>query len=208
MAEPCPAVLDRTDAPCRLMRGPGQQQNREGAEELLRHHQHPFVQGEAQGNGRRHFSFVWEGLEFSFRKHYETARTPRGPATHTAFPSDQDTGRAPGSPTKPSRVLTGTLECQGKLTQNPRVGLHFTSTRPPAALTAQRTLGLPRGSSGATATCGHARKQASLLGSLQNRGCGALKEKKWEYRRTVSYTNHKSTMDSRGLCPVPAKGIT
>ena len=132
----------------------------------------------------------------------------RGETCHTyRLPLDQDTGRAPGSPTKPSRVLTGTAEVPRKAdTQESRLGLHFTSTRPPAALTAAEDTGAPQGQQRCHPLPVDTRKQASLLGSLQNRGCGALKEKKVGYRRTVSYTNHKSTMDSRGALPRPTQG--
>lgn len=111
-------------------------------------------------------------------------------------------GSAPGGPTKPSHVLTGTSEGPRKAdARESRLGLHLTSIRAPAEDT-----GAPWGPQRCHPLPVDMRKQASLLGALQNKGCGALK-KKGGYRRTVSYTNHKPTMDSRGaLSPVAGKG--
>ena len=123
--------------------------------------------------------------------------------THTYClpPLTKTQGSAPGGPTKPSRILTGTAEGPRKAdARESRLGLHLTSTRAPAEDT-----GAPRGLQRCHPLPVDMRKQASLLGALQNKGCGALKKK----RGTVSYTNHKSTMDSRGaLSPVARKGIT
>lgn len=125
---------------------------REGAEELLRHHQHPFVQGKPREMGEGISPLCGRTGVFHSTKHYETARTPGGDLPHI-LPSPSTRTQTVRLEVRPSPHVSsrGPRRCQGKLTpKNPAWVCTLPPPGHPQLSQPQRTLGLPRGSSGAT----------------------------------------------------------
>ena len=107
---------------------------------------------------------------------------------------------APGGPTEPSR---GQQRCQGKLTsKNPTWVCSSPPPGCPRFSRPQRTPGLPRGAEQYHPLPVDTRKQASLLGSLQNRDYGALKEKKGATRGLSPTPTTNPPRAAEELCPL------
>ena len=156
------------------------------------------------------------GPEFSIPPNILKLQALRGENSHI-LPSPLDQGRthtyclppltktqgsAPGGPTKPSRILTGTAEGPRKAdARESRLGLHLTSTRAPAEDT-----GAPRGLQRCHPLPVDMRKQASLLGALQNKGCGALKKKRGVPEDCLLHQPQIHHGQQRGSVPCSTQG--
>lgn len=141
------------------------------------------------------------GPEFSIPRNILKLHMLRGGESPHRLPSPcagiQDS--APGGPTEPSR---GQQRCQGKLTsENPAWVCSSPPPGCPRLSRPQRTQGLPGEAEQCHPLPVDSRKQASLLGSLQNRDCGALKEKKGATRGLSPTPTTIPPRAAEELCP-------